>query len=248
MPRFFVPDGQIADGSISIVGDDAWHIARSLRMAVGDALTVCAFCGDEYACKLEKITDGEVIARILSKSASGSESPVGIVLYQAFPKGDKMDSIVQKAVECGVRSVVPFLSSRCIARPEGQALARKGARWQRIADEAAKQCGRGFLPQVSPSLSFDGMLDAAADADLSLFCYEGDGTVSLRRVLSAVRGQKPERISLVIGSEGGFSVAEAQAAAARGFSMCSLGPRILRCESAPAFALACIAYEFELTE
>lgn len=247
MPRFFVPDTQIKDGLISIVGDDAWHIARSLRMAVGAPLTVCDFHGGEYACTLEKITDGEVTAKVLSHAASLREPPVKTVLCQAFPKGDKMDLIVQKAVECGVYAIVPFTSARCIARPEGEALVRKLARWQRIADEAAKQCGRGILPKLLPPLSFAQMLDAAAKADLSLFCYEGDGTHSLRQALSsAARGKADRSLSLIIGSEGGFSGAEAESAAARGFAMCSLGPRILRCESAAAFALACIAYEFEL--
>ena len=245
MPRFFVPDSQIGDGSITIAGDDAWHIARALRMAVGDALTVCDLRGGEYACVLEKITDGAVRAKILSRTQSSGEPPVKTVLYQAFPKGDKMDLIVQKAVECGVYAVVPFLSCRCIARPDGQALARKLARWQRIADEAAKQCGRGILPKVMPPLAFADMLNAAGSADLPLFCYEGDGTLPLRRVLAG-KGGGAKTVSLVIGAEGGFSGAEAEEAASHGFAMCSLGPRILRCESASAFALACIAYEFEL--
>lgn len=252
MPRFFVPSTNIRDNRITITGDDAWHIARSLRMAVGEQITVCDMHGGTHTCVLRQITDKAVIAESLAYTESNSESPVRTVLYQAFPKGDKMDLIVQKAVESGVYAIVPFVSERCISRPEGASLEKKIARWQRIALEAAKQCGRGIVPEVRTPLSYGQMLTDAATAAAGCFCYEGDGTSSLKTVLGAYHARladcPPEKrtLSLVIGSEGGFSAAEADAAAKAHLALCGLGKRILRSESASGFALACIAYEFEL--
>ena len=238
MPRFFVPSVNFEGKQVKITGSDAWHIARALRMAVGESVSVCDMHGGVHTTE---------------SVATAGDPPVRIVLYQALPKGDKMDLIVQKAVEFGAYAVVPFVSERCISRPADDALEKKRVRWQRIALEAAKQCGRGIVPEVRNALSFCGMLERAATAPLVLFCYEGDGTRTLRAVLKEVRPARfmqdePPLISLVIGCEGGFSAAEAAAARAGGFHMCGLGRRILRCESASAFALACMSYEYELQE
>ena len=251
MPRFFVPSEGFDEKNVSITGDDAWHIARSLRMAVGESITVCDPQGYEHVCTLQKITDDLVSASVLTSARSASEMPFDVVLYQALPKGDKMDLIVQKAVEEGVSRIVPFVSERCVSRPDGAALAKKCARWQRIALEAAKQCGRGRVPTVGAPLSYVQMLSDAAKASVGCFCYEGDGTVSLRTLLTkkhaSVTASEPLReISLVIGSEGGFSEREAADAKDAGLALCGLGRRILRCESASGFALAWISYEFEL--
>ena len=246
MPRFFVPSTGFDGDTVRIVGDDARHIARALRMAVGETVTVCDMHGMTHACVLEKITDEAATARIVASTPSDTEPPHPITLYQAFPKGDKMDVIVQKAVESGAFAVVPFLSERCVSRPDERSVGKKLERWQRIAHEAAKQCGRGIIPQVRRPLSYVQMLREASAASLPLFCYEGDGTASLRTVLSAADASRIQSVSLVIGSEGGFSGAEAAAAADAGLCLCGLGRRILRCESASGFALACIAYAFEL--
>lgn len=228
---------------VYITDDDAWHIARSLRMAQGESITVCDESGNVHECTLEKITDEKVIARIVSTRQSESESPVRVTLYQALPKGDKMDVIVQKAVEMGVYRIVPFLSERCISRPDAKSLEKKRVRWQRIALEAAKQCGRGVVPEVCDTVSFSQMMMAAGEASLSCFCYEGEGTKSIKTVLE--NADSVTDISLVVGSEGGFSAEEAQNAS-ESLTLVGLGKRILRCESAPAFALACISYHFEL--
>ncbi len=251
MPRFFVPGAGIDKTNVHITGDDAWHIARSLRMAVGEHITVCDTQGVEHDCTLQKITDDLVTASIDASRQSAGEMPCLVVLYQALPKGDKMDLIVQKAVEMGVHKIVPFLSERCVSRPDGAALEKKCVRWQRIALEAAKQCGRGCVPKIGTPLSYTQMLQDAGKASIGCFCYEGDGTVSLKVLLSGKRAslasrRAPMDISLVIGSEGGFSEREAAAADAAGLALCGLGRRILRCESASGFALACISYEFEL--
>ena len=250
MPRFFVRKDQIHDGLIRIIGDDAHHIARSLRMAAGECVTVCDMQRTEYECELLSFEDDHAVtARILSSRQMNTEPPFAAHLYQALPKGDKLDTVIQKAVECGVASVTPFESERCIVRCKPEQEDKKTERRCRIAAEAAKQCGRGCIPEVAPTCSYDDMLRRAAQADLCLFCYEGDGTVPLRTLLrekSSVLSMQNPSISIVIGSEGGFSGAEAERAKDLGFSMVGLGARILRTETASSFVLSALVYELEL--
>lgn len=246
MPRFFVESENFDGTSIVINGDDAWHIARSLRMAVGEEIIVCTPDAKEHVCVLERITDESVKALVKESRRAKGEFPFKTVLYQALPKGDKMDTIVQKAVENGVSLIVPFLSERCVSRPDEKSLEKKRARWQRIALEAAKQCGRGVVPAVLGALSFSQMLEEAKTHKLCCFCYEGEDKKTLKNVLQSVSLAQGDTVSVVVGSEGGFSEKEALSAHDAGASTCGLGERILRCESASSYALACISYEFEL--
>lgn len=252
MPRFFVPNHQICDGVVTITGDDAHHIARSLRMAVGERITVCDMQSSEYECELLHFEDDQVVtARVLQKKPLENESPLVIILYQALPKGDKLDMIIQKAVECGASRIVPFESENCVVRVKQDVEERKTERRNRIAAEAAKQCGRGILPTVEATLSFNAMLSQAAGADLVLFCYEGQSARSLRELLAEYRATVftpdcKQTVAIVIGSEGGFSPNEAEMAQKYGCRIANLGPRILRTETASCFVLSSLAYEFEL--
>lgn len=246
MPRFFVTSTQIENGIVTITGDDARHISRALRMAAGEHITVCDMARTEYDCELSAFLPDRVQARVISATPSATESPFEITLYQALPKGDKLDSVIQKAVECGVSRIQPFESERCVVRVKPEAEAHKTERRMRIATEAAKQCGRSMLPEVFPTISFSQMLEKAKSADLVLFCYEGEGVVPLGRLLAEKRPKKGSKLAIVIGSEGGFSLAEAACALENGFCMTGLGPRILRTETASGFALACISCMLEL--
>ena len=246
MPRFFVTSQQIEGDVVTILGDDARHISRALRMAVGDRITACDMARTEYDCELIAFLPDCVKARVLDTRESATEPPVHITLYQALPKGDKLDSVIQKAVECGVSCIQPFESERCVVRAKPEAEAHKTERRARIALEAAKQCGRGMIPAVKPTVGFDEMLRLAAEADAVLFCYEGEGTVPIGKLLRADKIPKGSRLAVVIGSEGGFSLAEAEKAAQNGFFMTGLGARILRTETASGFVLACICCMLEL--
>ena len=249
MPRFFIRADQVTEdesgkGYLTVRGDDAHHIARSLRMAVGEEITVCDMQKNVYFCKISRITDNEVIADIISVSASDTEPECFIKLYQAVPKSDKLETIIQKSVECGVSEIIPFMSERCIAKIEGKDIIKKAERHNKISESAAKQSGRGIIPKVKETLRFRDAMDEASKSDLMIFCYEGDNTLSLKEIL---RGSgNYDTISIVIGSEGGFSLGEVEYARSVGAKIAGLGKRILRCETAPAFALACIAYETEL--
>jgi 16S rRNA (uracil1498-N3)-methyltransferase len=200
----------------------------------------------EYDCVLESFSD-VVTARIAETRKINTEPAYRAHLYQALPKGEKFDIIIQKAVECGVYDITPFESGRCIVQVKPEAEAGKTERRQRIALEAAKQCGRGIIPEVKPTLDFDSMLREAKKSNLVLFCYEGDGTIPLRQILSQRKNTETIReIAVIIGSEGGFSLDEAEKAVKSGAIPAGLGKRILRTETAGSFILSCLVYEFEL--
>lgn len=251
MPRFFVRQNQIEDGMIKLIGDDAHHIARSLRMAVGESLTVCDMQGNQYECEISDFQeDRTVYARIVSVTNTDTESPCKIHLFQALSKGDKLDTVIQKSVECGVYSVTPFESERCVVRIKDGAEDRKTERRRRIAFEAAKQCGRGILPEIGDTLTFSQMIERANECDVVLFCYEGDGTVPLGRVINEKlspdsNGNYPS-VAIIIGSEGGFSISEVEVAKVKGMHLVGLGKRILRTETAPVFVLSALSYAIEL--
>ena len=246
MPRFFVRQERVNDGSISIIGEDAHHIARSLRMAVGDQITVCDMQGNEYTCRISAFDeDREVSAEILESHHSQNEPKIFIRLFQALPKGDKLDTIIQKAVECGVSEIIPFQSERCVVKIKNDAEDRKADRRQRISAEAAKQCGRSVIPEVRASVGFDEAIAMAVESELCLFCYEGDGTLPLGSILRRYE-ELPASVSIVIGSEGGFSQNEVVKAVEKGVTLAGLGKRILRTETASGFVLACLVCASEL--
>jgi 16S rRNA (uracil1498-N3)-methyltransferase len=250
MPRFFVRSTQIENGIVTINGDDAFHISRSLRMAAGEHITVCDMQRKEYDCLLEHFGDGQVLARILSESCCDTEPPFYARLFQALPKGDKLDTVIQKSVECGVSEITLFESERCVVRADRSNEAKKSERRSRIAFEAAKQCGRGIIPSINLTLSFKEAVAQAKKADIPLFCYEGNNTLLLGKVLrkyiSETNSEHIPNISIMIGSEGGFSRSEAEYAIEAGMVPIGLGKRILRTETAAMFVLSSLVYEFEL--
>ncbi len=241
MQRFFVDSDAYCGNTVTISGKDAFHISRSLRMKKGEEISVCLPDGVLLSCKLVSFSDSEVIAEVISEGMCLTESPVKIKVYIALPKGDKLDTVVQKAVECGAYSVTPFMSERCIAKA-GDSFDKKLERLNRISYEAAKQCGRGIVPSVTPILTYEKMLDEALKCDLPLFCYEAEGTIPIGQLLN----KGANEIAVIVGSEGGFSEREALLAKEKGLLLTGLGQRILRCETAPTFVLSCLSLYYEL--
>ncbi len=242
MPRFFIQKEQIRDGFVTVTGADAAHIARVLRMESGEELTVCDEEGTVYRCVITDASEDSVRAGVLASHKADTEPPYRAHLFQAIVKGDKFDTVVQKAVEAGVSEITPFTSERCIARVDGKE-EKKVLRWQRIAEEAAKQCGRGIIPHVNAPVSLKEAVRLAAEAELPLFCYEGEGTTPLPALCAE---RSPETVSILIGPEGGFAPGEVEIARAAGIAPVGLGKRILRTESASFFVLAALSYAFEL--
>lgn len=231
MPRFFMEPPVMEP--IVLEGEDARHIALSLRMKPGDALTVCDGEGTDFECTIASIIPQRVELSVVRKVPTQSEPSVRVTLYQGVPKSDKFDTVVQKAVELGVSAVVPVMMSRCVSRPDAKSMEKKCARWQKIAAEAAKQSGRGIVPQVLPCISYAEALRTARGQKI-LF-YECGGA-PLTELVSA----DAKEISLFIGPEGGISGQELEAAVAADVQAATLGPRILRTETAPLAALTAV--------
>lgn len=229
--RYFTTD--IADGSAYLNGADAHHLAVVLRAKAGDNVTVCDGLGTDYACRVRLAGKERVEMDIISSHPSESEPHTAVTLYVGYPKQDKLETIIQKATELGAVRVVPFFSRYCVAAPKNEE--KKNVRYQRVALEAAKQSGRGRVPEVAMPLSFDEMLRDAAACDTVLFCDEAGGAPLHSRLKDTAHS-----VAIVTGSEGGFSREEAEKAAAAGFLPVGLGPRILRCETAPLAALSVV--------
>jgi len=236
MPRFFTETINESKGIIS--GDDAKHIAKVLRMHSGERLVACDCQGYDYDCVIESLSDKEVELSVEKRYLSETEPSVSVTLYQAMPKSDKMELIIQKAVELGVSAIVPVQTKRCVSRPDAKSMAKKLERYNRIALEAAKQCGRGRIPQVLPMLDFADAIKAMKEDQRAFLFYE-NSTSSFRKELE----QGVNSVSIMVGAEGGFEEEEVQKALDSGIASLSLGKRILRCETAPLAALSIIMYE-----
>lgn len=244
MPRFFItnPDKSVSGEIITISGDDARHISRSLRMRPGEALDVSDFSGFEYKCEICGFSENEVKLKILEKRLCESEPSIKVRIFQALPKGDKLDTVIQKCTELGAYDFTPVLTSRCISRPDEKSSKKKCERWQKIAAEASKQCGRGIIPKVNEVLSFEAALKEMNECTLSLMCYECEDGYSIRRCIceNIDRLKDEATVAVFIGPEGGISTEEAKAAKESGTICVGLGKRILRTETAPLFALSAI--------
>lgn len=240
MPRFFVTSDAISPDRITITGDDARHISRSLRMKSGESLTVCSPDGIEYDCVIAEITAEAVILDVLSSAPSANEPPYRAVVYQSLVRGERFDTVIQKSVEFGAHRIVPVATARATVKLSAADAEKKRVRWQRIAEEAAKQCGRACVPEVAPLMTFDRAISEAGGT--KLFCYEDERTLHLRDAISEEIGE----FSIFIGPEGGYAPEEAALAAQAGAQTVSLGRRILRTESAAPFVLACLSYALEV--
>lgn len=239
MPKFFVPQENILESCVYIRGEDANHIARVLRAREGEQFTVCDGQGFDYSCEIEGISASEIKLSIISKKPCDVEPNIKITLFMALPKSDKMEYVIQKAVELGVYEIVPFSSSRCVVKLDSSSARKKTERWQKIAHSAAKQSGRGIIPTVHSPITFAEMAERAKDFDLSLMCYECEEENSLKKVLMQ---HKFENVCVVVGPEGGFDLTEVEKATQKGFISVSLGKRILRCETAPGCVICAILY------
>ena len=243
MPRFFISPDAVSDNTAVITGDDAYHISRSLRMRVGEELTLCDNAGKDYTCRIADITDTTVFLDVTDVTESESEPPYRVTVFQSLAKGDKFDTVIQKSVECGAFAITPLATSRCTVKLTIADADKKRVRWQKIASEGAKQCGRGIIPEVTELKSIKDAENIFADFDTVLFCYE-KATKPLKAILEELEAM-PKRIAVVIGPEGGFCEDEADLLEKAGALTVSLGKRILRTESAAPFILACLSYAFE---
>lgn len=241
MHRFFVDTSCIDNDTITITGDDVQHISRVLRLKCDDLLEICDTCGTDYLCKIASVTKDTVISDIIKKIPTCTESNLNITLYQGIPKGDKLEYIIQKSVELGVNRIAPVAMKRTVVKLKNASL--KTERQQKIALEAAKQSKRGIIPKISCPVSFEDMLKEiknSADA-LNILAYENEMQNNIKDILTNNREIK--NINIIIGPEGGFDDDEINAAKEADINIITLGPRILRCETAPIAVISAVMYE-----
>lgn len=230
-PRFFTEN--VSEETAVITGGDVKHITSVLRMRAGELAVLCDGHGTDFLAELSAVEGNCCEFRILERSPNLAEPNIRVRLFQAMPKGDKMDFIVQKAVECGACEVIPIFTKRCVSRPDEKSLAKKIPRWQKIAEEAAKQCGRGVIPTVGQAAEFSKLKTLISPENTGILFYECSD-VPLKEAVTEFK----TNVDIVIGSEGGFERSEAEELQKLGFSAVSLGKRILRCETAPIAALS----------
>ena len=238
MTRFFVEAQDLSGDVLHLTGENFQH-ARVLRLKPGEKLLVCDGQGREALCQVRQVGASDMELEILERRDSETEAAVKVSVYMAFSKADKLEHVIQKATELGAYEIVAFPSARCVSRPDDKSLKRKLERWQKIAASAAEQSGRGRIPQVITLGSFQEALERAAQADKALLFYENEHAVTLRMALEEGSWSTA---SLLTGPEGGLEEAEVEQARKAGFQVCTLGKRILRCETAPLCALSAVMY------
>ncbi|WP_304509314.1 16S rRNA (uracil(1498)-N(3))-methyltransferase [Anaerotignum sp.] len=239
MPKFFVEAYQIQNNLIHMTGEDAKHIKTVLRSREGEEITVCDGMGTDYFCRISALDEG-VTAEIIRSQPCQSEPKTRITLYQGLPKADKMELIIQKCVELGVDRIVAVSTERCIVKLDKKE-EKKLERWQKIAESAAKQSGRGKIPQIAPKvLRFSQAVEEVKTLSGAIIPYEKEENRGIR---SFVEGFVGEEIGVFIGPEGGFTEEEIQAAMDAGVLPVTLGKRILRTETAGMAAIAILLYE-----
>ena len=238
MARFFVSPEEMQSDFFVLTGENAQH-AKVLRLKAGEEVLVCDGAGNECVCTVSDVSDGQISLVVQKQQASASEAAVRVSVYMAFPKGDKLEHVIQKATELGAYEIVAFPSSRCISRPDEKSLKKKLERWQKIAASAAEQSGRGRIPQVLTLPSYQAALERAAACDKALLFYENERSSTLKMALSSPY----KTVSLLTGPEGGLEEKEVAQAMAAGLQVCTLGRRILRCETAPLCALSAVMYD-----
>ena len=238
MARFFVEPDQLGGKTLTLTGENAQH-ARVLRLKAGEEVLACDGEGMECVCTVAEVSPGEIILNVVESRASRTEAAVRVSVYMAFPKADKLEHVIQKATELGAYEIVAFPSGRCISKPDDKSLKKKLERWQKIAASAAEQSGRGRIPQVITLSSFAAALERASKAEKALMFYENEHATTLKMALES---GSFETVSLLTGPEGGLEEKEVAQAREAGLQVCTLGSRILRCETAPLCALSAVMY------
>lgn len=239
MVRFFVTPEALSGETLTLSGENAQH-AWVLRLKEGEQVCVCDGQGREALCSVIRIAPKFTDLEVAERSVSTTEAAVQVSVYMAFAKSDKLEHVIQKATELGAFEIVAFPSGRCVSKPDDKSLKKKLERWQKIAASAAEQSGRGRIPEVRVLSSYKAALEEAAQSDKALLFYEHEHAVTLKMALST---DPYHTVSLLTGPEGGLEEREVDQAREMGLQVCTLGKRILRCETAPLCALSAVMYD-----
>lgn len=252
MPKFFVENEQVDNGEVRIIGNDVNHIKNVLRMKIGDSFNVCdSTNSNNYIVEIESFNKEDIICKIIEKCNDNAESNVKVHIYQGLPKADKMELIIQKSVELGVSKITPIEMKRCVVKLDGKDKSKKIGRWQKIAEVAAKQCGRDIIPEICQIKSVKEISESFSEYDLVLLCYENEKDTFIKDVLKnddlikKSENKNEIKIAVIIGPEGGIDISEVEYMKQNGAKVISLGNRILRTETVAISLLSIIMYEFE---
>ena len=244
MPRFFVRTNQISNDNIDIIGEDVKHIKNVLRKQIGDKIEVCnQDTGDSYKCEIKNFSEDEIKTNIIEKLKNIQEK-VQVDIYQGLPKSDKMELIIQKSVELGANAIIPVNMKRCVVKIEGKDEAKKTDRWQKIAESAAKQCGRSFIPEVKNLINVKDICNLINEYDAIIVAYENEKENTLKSELQKLNSANL-KIGIVIGPEGGLEESDIKLLRENGARIVTLGNRILRTETVALNVLSIIMYELE---
>ena len=242
MPKFFVTQDKITENQIIIDTEDVAHISRVLRLGMGDHVTVCDSQGTDYEAEIAEMEQKQIICSITEKHASESEPNIKVTLFQGLPKASKMEYIIQKTTELGINEIVPIKLSRCVVKIDNKKDEKKKLdRWQKISEAAAKQSGRGIVPQISEIMTLDEVIERSKEFDLFFVPYECEEQKTLKEVLLSKTDIKT--VGFIIGPEGGFDPTETEKLRESGIDTVTLGKRILRTETAGEAVLAMTMYE-----
>ncbi len=241
MARFFVSENSIENNTVTITGPDVKHISKVLRLNPGHHVSVSTGSDREFEAAIREITSKAVICDIVGEKDIVTEPPVKVTLYQGLPKGDKMELIIQKGTELGVSRIIPMICERTVVKLDDKKAGERRVRWQRVAEEAAKQSRRTAVPEVAEPLRFDGVLQELKDQALAIMPWEEQKSGGIKQLLQSNR--ETGDIAILIGPEGGFSPGEAEQAIRAGIQLVTLGPRIMRTETAGIVTAALVLYE-----
>ena len=242
MPKFFVLPEKVYDNKILIDTDDVAHITRVLRLGIGDVITICDSRSRDFEAKISEISDKRIVCDIISEKKSDTEADIFITLYQGIPKGTKMELIIQKNTELGIKRIVPVAMKRCVAKLENRkAEEKKVQRWQKIAEEAAKQSGRGMIPEIAMPITLKEAASELKNCDLAFVPYECEAKNTLKPLLKSAQDVKT--VGFLIGPEGGFDLEEIETLKSFDIPSVTLGKRILRTETAGIAVTSVVMYE-----
>ncbi|WP_273129820.1 16S rRNA (uracil(1498)-N(3))-methyltransferase [Metabacillus sp. HB246100] len=250
MQRYFIKETKNEiEWTITIHGDDVHHISRVLRMQPGQHVTCCTSDGFEALCVIDEVTNDQVSCSVVEWMSVNRELPVSISIASGLPKGDKLEWIIQKGTELGASSFIPFNAARSIVKLESKKVGKKVERWNKIAKEASEQSYRNLVPEVTEPFSFQTLLKHSKDYDIKIVAFEESAKQGekLNLVKAFEQSKENDKILAVFGPEGGLTEKEVQQLEEHNFYICSLGPRILRTETAPLYLLSAVSYYFELS-
>lgn len=248
MPKFFVNSQHMNNNEIKIIGEDVNHIKNVLRKKVGDQLTICNVdIAKDYLCEIIKFEEAEIKCNIVEELETNSESGIKVTIFQGLPKADKMELIIQKAVELGVYDITPVEMKRCVVKLTDKDKMKKLQRWQKIAEVAAKQSGRNRIPKINEVISIKNICNLCAEYDIVIVAYENEKENRLKYELEKLKLNQEDalKIAILIGPEGGIDEAEINLLKEKGAKIVTLGERILRTETVALNVLSIIMYEFE---